>query len=105
MQIVHAGTFVKFPCGTAEAGTPVVRLFSILRVFPDVVITIRVVFGTAAFDKPCMLIRGMVNDKIHDNFDMMTVCLCKQTVEIFHSTEIIHDITVIGNIVAVVIVR
>ena len=65
----------------------------------------RIVFGAAAFDKPCMLIRGMVNDEIHNNFDMVTVCFCKQTVEIFHCTEIIHDITVIGNIVAVVIVR
>ena len=52
-----------------------------------------------------MLIGGVVHNKIHDNPDVMTMRLCKQTVKILHGTEIIHDIAVIGNIVAVVIIR
>ena len=104
VQIVHTGSLVKLPCGTAEAGSPVVRLLPILRLLPDVIIPVRIVSGAAAFDKPCMLIGGVVHDKIHDNSDMMTVCLRKQTVKILHRTEIIHDIAVIGNIVAVVII-
>ena len=105
VQIVHAGLLVKLPRGTAEAGSPVVRLLPILRLLPDVIIAVRILPGAAALDKPCMLIGGVVHNKIHDNPDVMTVCLCKQTVKILHRTEIIHDIAVIGNIVAVVIIR
>ena len=95
---------VKLPCGAAEPCAPVVRLLPVLRLLPDVIIPVRIVSGAAAFDKPCMLIGGVVHDKIHDNPDMMAVCLRKQTVKILHRTEIIHDIAVIGDIVTVVIV-
>ena len=104
VQVIHAGMLVKLPCGAAEAGSPVVRLLPVLRLLPDVIIAVRIVSGAAAFDKPCMLIGGVVHDKIHDNPDMMAVCFCQQTIEILHRTEIIHDIAVIGDIVTVVIV-
>ena len=44
MQVIHLGLRIVFPCGAGEAASPVVRLFSVFRITPDVVITVRIVF-------------------------------------------------------------
>ena len=44
MQIIHPCFFVKFPDRTSEACSPVIWLFAVFRIFPDIIITIRIVF-------------------------------------------------------------
>ena len=103
MQVIHLGLSIIFPCGTAEYTTPVVWFFSIDRVFPDVVITVRIVFGFAAFDKPVVFVGCVVDYEIHQDLDAAFVCLGEQFFVVFHCSVIFVDFLIIRNIVAVVI--
>ena len=104
MQIVLAGCLVKLPGASGETGLPVVGFPSILRILPDVEVAVRIVFGLPAFHKPRMLVRCMVDHQVHDNPKPKAVCCRQHFVEIFHGSEIRHDIAVIGDVVSVVIV-
>lgn len=58
------------PMQDREAGAPVVRKASVfLCRTPDVVISVRIVCGFAALDKPFVFIRGMVYNQVHHDFD------------------------------------
>ena len=70
VQVVHGGCFIVFPCGTAEAGAPVVGWgLGVLPFPPDVVVAVRVVRGFAAFHEPFVLVGGVVHHQVHDDLD------------------------------------
>ena len=47
----------------------------------------------------------MVDDQVHDNSDPQAMGCRQHTVEIRHGAEISHDISVIGNIISIIIIR
>ena len=111
VQVELAGRLVPFPHGGAEAGNPVVRrnrlavLVEALGVAPDVVVAVGVVLGGACLLEPFVLVRGVVDDQVHHELDAVLVRGFEQLIEVFHGAELGHDGAVIGNVVAVVIVR
>ena len=75
----------QVPCGTAEAGTPVVRFFPFFAL-PDIVITMRIVLELWLINHAC-------SSEVWLTTRSITILICddvlrKQTVEIFHCTEI-----------------
>ena len=44
MQIIHLSLRIIFPCRTTKYSAPVIRLFSVYRIFPDIIITIWIIF-------------------------------------------------------------
>ena len=111
VQVELVGRLVPFPHGGAEAGNPVVRrnrlaiLVEALGVAPDVVVAVGVVFGGACLLEPFVLVGGVVDDQVHHELDAVLVRGFEQLIEVFHGAELGHDGAVVGDIVAVVIVR
>ena len=105
VQIIHSCLFIELPCGTTKASAPVVWLFAVFRIFPDIVITIRVVFGFFTFQEPSVLIGAVVYYQVHHQFDAAFVHLGKHPIKIFHRTKFCHDILIIGDIISIVIIR
>ena len=105
VKIIHLGLRIVFPCGTGEAASPVVRLFSVYRIFPDVVVPVWIVFGLFAFQEPLVLIRGMVYHQIHQHLDFTPVRFLKKLFIVVHSSVVLVNSAVIGNVVAIVILR
>ena len=103
MQVIHLGLGIIFPCGTAEYTAPVVWFFSVDRVFPDIVITVRIVFGLAAFDEPVVFIGSVIDNEIHQDLDAAFVCLGKQFFVVFHCSVVFVDLLIIRDIVTIVI--
>ena len=52
-----------------------------------------------------MLVGGVVDDQVHHELDAVLVRGFEQLIEVFHGAELGHDGAVVGDIVAVVIVR
>ena len=111
MQVELAGRLVPFPHGGAEAGNPVVRrnrlavLVEALGVAPDVVVAVGVVLGGACLLEPLVLVGGVVDDEVHHELDAVLVCGGEQRIEVFHGAELGHDGAVVGDVVAVIVVR
>ena len=105
VQIVLVRSLIVFPCGSAETRSPVGRLSAVLRVAPDVIVAVRVVLRLTALYEPCMLVRCVVDNKVHDYPDASPVSLIKKSVKVLHRTELVHDVHVIRYVVAVVIIR
>ena len=52
-----------------------------------------------------MFIRGMIDHQIHHDLKVPLMCLCEKPVKIIHSSKIIHDILIIGDIISVIVIR
>ena len=104
MQIVLSRRFIEFPCGSAEIRSPVGGLMSVFGIFPDIIVTVWVVFGLAALDEPFMLVRTVVHDQVHDDFDPSFMGGGEHAVEVFHGSELRHNISVVRDVVTVVII-
>ena len=111
MQVELAGRLVPFPHGGAETGNPVVRrnrlaiLIEALGAAPDVVVAVGVVLGGACLLEPFVLVGAVVDDQVHHELDAVLVRGFEQLIEVFHGAELGHDGTVVGDVVAVVVVR
>ena len=56
MQVIHLGLRIVFPCGAGEAASPVVWLFSLFCITPDVIVAVRVFFRFAALHEPFVFV-------------------------------------------------
>ena len=105
VQVILAGGLVLFPRRAAEAGAPVVGQPAVFSLPPDVVIPVGILPGLAAFHKPRHFIGGVVDHQIHQDPDAALMRLGQQLVKILHGAELVHDGPVVGDVVAVVVVR
>ena len=64
VQIILLGSRIKFPSWTTEGRDKIIGL-----VPPNIVVPLWTVWIFLGFDKPSMLIRGMVDHQIHDRFN------------------------------------
>ena len=105
MQIPLSEIFVVFPCRSRKRRSPVVRCLVRSTIFPDIIIMIRIFPGFSAFYEPRMLVRRMIDHQIHYDPDPFLVRFFEQIVKILHRAELVHDLFVIGNVIAVVRIR
>ncbi len=104
MEIIHPSGLVPFPGRTGEDASPVVGLAAVDRLPPDVVVPLGVVPRRTAFQKPRVLVGGMVDHQVHHQLQPPLVRRRQQVFEILHGAKLIHDRPVIGDVIAVVVV-
>ena len=104
VEVVHTGGVVIGPGGAGESGAPVVGLFTLLTLPPDVEIPLGIVPGPAALHKPGVLVGGVVDHQIHDDLDAPGVGLGQQPVKVGHGAELVHNGLIVADVVAVVVV-
>ena len=49
-----------------------------------------------------MLVRGVVDDQVHDQFHPKGVNVCDELIEVVHGPESGIDVLIIGNVVAII---
>ena len=105
MQEILAGRLVILPCASPKAGSPVIGSIAVLlRIPPDVIVTVRVVLSFQSFLKPSVLIRSMVDNEIHDDLKAQAVSCPKHLIKILHRAEFRIDRLVIADIIAVIVI-
>ena len=104
MQVIHVRGFIIFPCRTAEAGSPVIGLMSVLAFSPDIIITFGIILGFAAFHKPLMFIRSMIDHQVHHDLNPMVMSTLQHAVIILHGTKFFHDCLIIADIIAIILI-
>ena len=71
----------------------------------DVVIPVRGIGRRNRLFEPRMLRRRMVDDHVHDHFQIPLMTFCEKPVEIFHRAELLIDSPVVTDIISVVVIR
>ena len=127
MEIELPGLLIKYPGRSGEEGAPVVgrkKLFSLIlhnipgkalllflghgrkrsSLTPNVVISLGIFLVLTALHKPGMLIGAVVYHQVHHNLNAFFMGLFQKSIKVSHGTELFHDIFIVGNIIAVVIV-
>ena len=104
VQVVHPGLLIQLPGAAAEAGTPVVGLFAVLPLAPEIVVAVGTVLRGSGFDKPFMLVRAVVDHQVHHDPEAQRVGLFQHLVKVRHGAELGHDVLIVADIVAVVVV-
>ena len=104
VEIIHIRGPVIFPGRAGEAGTPVVGGFLVSGRPPDIVVPVRVVPGTAAFQEPGVLVGSVVHHQIHDQAQAPPVHFVKEAVKVLHGPELLHDRLIVADVVPIVIV-
>ena len=106
MQIIHICLRIILPRRTAEDGSPVIRLTSVLFArTPYIEIAIWIVNTLTALHKPGVLVRCMIDNQIHHDLDTKFVRSCKHPVVVFHCSELCHNRLIITNVISIVIIR
>lgn len=88
------------PRTTTKNGSPIiglepVSLIIILGISPEVPISLRIFFRAARLLKPFVLIRSMVDNEIHEKFDLITPQLVDEPLHIIQCPIWRVDIAVI----------
>ncbi len=111
MEEVFAALRVVLPCGAAEVGAPLVRLgarsarlVARLGGTPPIPVGVRIVLVTGGLE-PGVLVGGVVHDEVHHDLQAALVSLGEQLVHVLERAEQRVDVLVVGDVVAVVVLR
>jgi hypothetical protein len=112
MEVVLLGRLVELPGRAGEERRPVRRLRSRCAGGhswsgrpPPVPVPFRAVDARPRFDEPGVLVGGVVDDEIHDEFHPAPVQGREQVVELRQRAEDRLDVLVVADVVAVVVLR
>jgi hypothetical protein len=106
MQVPGVGRGIVFPGIAVDIEeAPSGGRFSSFGVPPVIVITVGAGPRASGLPEPCMFVAAVIDDEVHDEADIAAVHLAEQGIEIGHCSEILHDIPVIADIIAIVIIR
>ena len=100
VQVVLAGRRVELPRRAGEERAPVVRALA-----PPVPVALRVVADRARLHEPRVLVGRVVDDEVHDELHAARVHAGEQRVEVRQRPERRVDVLVVGDVVAVVVLR
>ena len=100
MQVILPPHFVERPGAAPEAALPVVGDL----VKPVVEVAVRVVPALAGFLEPSVGSGGMVGHQVHDDFHVPGMHLGDKPLHVLHGAELVHDVPVVGDVIAVVVV-
>ncbi len=105
VQVILVCGLIILPCTAGKTRAPVIRGIAVFPVFPYIPVPVRIVPAFAAFNEEGVLGGGVVDDKVNHHFHAPGVHFAQETVKILHGAEFRVDPPVIGDIIAVVIVR
>ena len=101
---ILAGHVIPLPGRAAENRFPVIRLRPVLAVTPDIPVAFGVIFRGARFEKPRVLVRGMIHDQVENQPHAALMHALQQPVEIGHGAELRHDPLIVADVVPVIVV-
>ena len=105
---VHSPTvhrFIIIPGRTGEQALPVVRRgVAAVVPAPNIILMVLIMPVLLGGLKPGVLVRSMVHHQVHDQPHAPLMDLTKQTVKIRHGAKVVHNIVVVGNIVAIIVI-
>ena len=101
MQVVFTASFIVFPAVFRKKARPVVGRSAVCTGPPYIIIAVGTVLIAAGL-KPRMLVRGVVDHKIHHELNIALVCFLDKLVHIRHRTEFGVDVPVVADVIAVV---
>ena len=111
MQVVLAALRAILPCGAAEVGAPLVRLGAGRAGLvagaggtPPVPVGVRVALVLRRLE-PRMLVGGVVDHQVHHDLESALVRFGQQLVHVVKRAEQRVDVPVVGDVVAVVVLR
>ena len=111
MQEVFATLGAVFPCGAAKVGAPLIGLGAGLAGrgagtsrTPPIPVGVLVVFVLGCF-KPGVFIGSVIDNKIHHDLEPTLVGLGQQLVHIVERAEQRINVLIVGNVIAVVVLR
>ncbi|VUX34665.1 Uncharacterised protein [Bifidobacterium breve] len=111
VQVVLAALRAVLPCGAAEVGAPLVRLGAGRAGLvagaggtPPVPVGVRVVLVLRRLE-PRVLVGGVVDDEVHHDLESAPVRFGQQLVHVVERAEQRVDVPVVGDVVAVVVLR
>ena len=106
VEIIFSAFFILFPSLALKAGKPIVRrkLTAEPAFAPKIIIVIwrGRVFG---FNKPFVLVRRVINNKVHNNLHSTLVCAVEHLPKQIEIAVFLMYIFIVGNIVAKVSIR
>lgn len=114
VQVELARALVPLPGGPREEGSPVGGLGAGLAGLqprhlagrpPDVPVTLDGADRAAGVDEPGVLVARVVDDEVHDEPHPAGVQACDERVEVGQRAEDRVDVAVVGDVVAVVVLR
>ena len=105
VKIILAAFRHPFPGRPAEGGFQIVGIFPLHAVTPDIKIVIRILPAFLCLQEPGMLVRAVVQYQIHDDADSSLFALRNQLVHVSQVSENRINILVIGNVIAIVVLR
>ena len=111
VQVVLAALRAVLPCGAAEVGAPLVRLGAGRAGLvagaggtPPVPVGVRVVLVLRRLE-PRVLVGGVVDHQIHHDLQTALVGLGQQLIHVVECAEQRINVLIVGNIVAIVVLR
>lgn len=93
------------PGRAAKGGPHLVGRRALHAVAPDVIVVVGVVSALFCLLEPAVLVRGVVQHQIHDDADVVFFGFGDEVVHVGQRAEHGVNIAVVGNVVAVVILR
>ena len=105
VQIVLSAFFTPLPCAAAKHGLHLIGGCIPVTVPPYIPVVLGILPTLFCLDKPRMLVRSMVQHHIHQNLQITLVGFLQQQLHLLQRAEHGIDILIIGNVIAVVILR
>src|SRR5690606_5802104 len=95
--------FVFFPGATAKETRPIVRWSTVFALPPVIVVPV-LGMTLPAFYKPGMLVRSVIDDKVHDDLNATLTGFGNQALHVFHRTILGIYVSIVADIVSIVII-
>ena len=106
VEVILAPHVVVFPGRAGELAGPVVggqaAAMAHLAVPPDVVVPIGVIAPLTALPEPIVLVGGVIDDQVHNDFEAQGVGLVQHLLKLCQRAVVGVDVAVVGHVVAVV---
>ena len=100
VQVIFLPHLVPLPCLALEEGVPVVGQLAVAGIGPpDVIVGVRL-NALAAFLEPFVLVAGVVDNQIHDDFHVPLMGTVQHLFESLHAAEFRGDVHIVGDVIA-----
>ena len=105
VQVVGVGRRIELPGFTVDVKeAPAVGRLSLFRRPPVVIIPVGIVAGAARLPEPLVLVAAVVDYQVHDQLDPPLMHPGQHLLEVRYGAELGHDVAVVADVVAIVVV-
>ncbi|KKQ36716.1 MAG: hypothetical protein US53_C0041G0003, partial [Candidatus Woesebacteria bacterium GW2011_GWA1_37_7] len=104
VEIVFPGRLVPFPDRPAKHRRPFGGSFAAISLLPDIPVALGAVLGAFGFQKPGVLVAGMVDHQVQQDADAVGSGRPDKFPHVLHAAELGVDGLVVADVIAVIVV-